>query len=151
MSDVINLEDAKMARSLGLAVGSMMVAEVSESDVWKTAPLHVVYGLTRAIAQLGLEGPRDHPCELRPEDPMFATWSACAMLAGALGALRLEASGLIESGQIGSDHVSALLTATANQLEALMRGFHEAAYQTHRLTKAEEESYAAREALRRSL
>lgn len=137
-----SLDDARIAKVFGLKPSSVMVVNVSESDVWKTAPLKAVYGLMRAIEQLGF-GP-DWKSKLEPGDPMFHVFLGCSLLVDALKSLSKGAQDARESTDIGSHEAAEQIASWIAQLEALMRQMHLSGTQVYRLAKAQYEAESNR-------
>jgi hypothetical protein len=146
MSDdnVKSLDDARMAKALGLSLGSVVVADTADGDEWTGFPLAVPAGLTRAMAGLGLEKPTDWPYSLSRGQPCFTLGEGCLMLGGALAAFKAAAMELEGDGREGADRVRQLVLTWAPQLEALMEAMHASGMQTYKLAKAERENESAR-------
>lgn len=144
-----SIADAKMAKALGLPVGSVMVAELSDDSLWRRPPLGVVNGLVRAVSMLGLRDGKDWPAELAGGDPCFELFEACESLGDALSSLRSSVTRYAERFGPGEPEARALSEAWASQLEALMRSMHSAAHTARRLVKSEDGRESAEAAVRK--
>lgn len=133
-----SIADAQMAKALGLRVGSVMVAEISDADgFWKTTPLAITAGMARAVAALGLKEGTDWPSELVPGDPCSELFFACRGMALALDGLRKTSERYAEKYEYGAPETHRLSLIWAAQLEALMRSMHLDAKMAHKIAKAD--------------
>jgi hypothetical protein len=143
MNDVTDLEDARMAKALGLPVGSVTVA-VCDDDAWKKFPLALPAGLARAAGNLGLKRPTDWPGKAASGDPFEEVSLACENLGAALDLIR-TARVRMPIDAPSYQHLALTLETWATSLEAVMGMIHATANQAYRFAKLDYEQSAMRD------